>query len=322
MSALIIIENFGDANHKEASFVGQDVAAAATSITAESGQGFESDLFVLVENPTSEFAEIKQIDSVSSNAITLSSPLLYAHRQYSALTVLYCDKLRIYRALNVNGTAPVDADFTLIDTIDIDPDQADSQYVDPAGSSDYWYKFTYYNSVNLTETSIAATTAARGGGVTDYCSISDIRDEAGLSTNKHISDSLIARKRLEAQGEINSTLTGLYTIPFTAPVNILIDTICCKLAAGFLLVKNYGTMSTLNTNNGDSKIKEARGLLEELNTRKKTLIDESGTDISIATGLGLSIYPDASTATNGPNDGGGERMFRVSDIQGFEGRLY
>lgn len=319
MSAIITIENFGASNLKEQTYVDDDAITGASGIVVKSAQGIANDYFALVGNPASESAEILAINNVSGESVSFATSLQHDHPKYDNIAILYCNQLRIYRAPNTDGTPPADDQYIQIDAIDIDPDQPDSTYVDPAGSSDFWYKFTYYNNISLSETDRSTAEAVRGGGVTDYCSISDIRDEAGLSTNRFISDSKIARKRLEAQAEVDSTLAGIYTIPFQSPINALIDSLTCKLAAGFLLVKNYGSLSSMTTNNGKAKIDDARALLMELKNRQKTLVSNQGVDQSLSTGVAFSMYPNPSSTES---DGTGDRFFRTSDVQGYENRRY
>jgi phage gp36-like protein len=319
MSSIITIENFGDSNLKQQTYIDQDALTGSPTIVVKSSQGAASQLFALLGNQASEIAEIVPINSVTGESIGLGSNLLHDHPKYENVSILYCDQYKVYRAPDVNGTRPDLGTFTDIDVIDIEPEQADTTYIDPAGNASFWYGFTCFNSLTQAETDLSASEFSRGGGVTDYCSITDIRDEAGLGTNKHISDSQIARKRFEAQAEVDSTLSGIYTVPFSNPINPLIDTITCKLAAGFMLLKNYGSMSSLTTNNGDSKVKEARAMLSDLKNRQKVLLDATGNDILLTSGLGFSMSPNSSTTES---DGTNDRFFRVSDVQGYQSRRY
>lgn len=319
MSSIITVENFGVSNLKQQSYIEGDVEAGAEIVPAKSALGAAISSFLLVGSQATETAEIRRITAVTGDQITVTPALSHPHAHYTNICVLYCNQIRIYRAPNVDGTEPADAAFTVVEAVNIEPDHADTDYIDVIGSSEYWYKFTYFNSFTLAETNRATSQAVRGGGLTDYCTISDIKDEAGIpSTNAHISDSMVARRRMEAQAEIDSTLSGKFPAPFSAPIPLLVDVIATKLAAGFLLMKRFGTMTALNTNNGDTKVKEARALLQQVYTGQKALVDAAGNDLKKSTGLGFSMYPNENTAA----EGGGERFFRMTDVQGYESRRY
>jgi hypothetical protein len=70
--------------------------------------------------------------------------------------------IRIYRAANVDGSGPDDEDFALLTLRSIDADQQTTYYTDPVGSSDYWYKLTYYDATANAEAALADAVAVRG----------------------------------------------------------------------------------------------------------------------------------------------------------------
>lgn len=315
MSQTLNLANFNSINLKEATFLTSDAAAAQAVLTVQNNQNFAADDFFILGALGSEASELLSVSSVSgSSGVTASASLARTHRQNEPVTKLAANKLRIYRAAASGSSAPADTDFSLLATIDIDTDQMQTQYTDSGGSSNYWYKYTYYNSVASTETTLAESIAVRGGGVGNYASIESIRREAGIVNNRWVSDPEVDEKRQAAQQEINSRLSGIYTLPFTSPINPLIAEITRLLAAGFILLKNYGPQSTITTADGEQKVNKARELLSKLDSKELVLTDTSGTDISVpGTGAGFTGWPDASTETAAPTSGGGERKFRVSD---------
>lgn len=323
MSQTLTIDNFTALNLLESTQLDADSATAVTALTVKNNQDFATlDIFMLGAYGT-ENSEKLSVASVATN-ITINTAVAtkFAHKKFDAVTKLFGDKIKIYTAPNVNGLAPADSAFTtLLTTLTIDTDNQFTSYTDSSGSSALWYKYTYFNSVSSAETTLADSIAVRGGNVGNYCSIEDIRNEAGLKNNAYITDVDIDLRRRDAQAEIDTTLSGTYTVPFTAPINPLISEITRKLAAGFLLTKGFGPVTNLNTNNGTDKIKEARALLTDLNNKTKVLVNAVGSDLSVQGVAGVfNGYPNDDTATDSPTIGGGVRMFRVSDISGNGGR--
>lgn len=316
MPAKIRINNFDSSNIIEKAILDADSVIGATTLTLKNSQNFNVNDYALVGAQGGEKSELKAISAVNADQITvtLSTATKEAHNRFDQVTTLFGNQIKIYRASNVDGTIPADNQFTLLTTLGIDPDQLYTDYTDATGSSTYWYKFTYYNSTALTESNLADAIAVRGSGYGNYCSVDEIRFESGLKNNRWITDADIDFYRKSAQAEIDGSLTGTYTVPFTTPINPLIAEITRKLAAGFILTKNYGPLATLNTNNGTTKITEARALLDKLNKKTITLTDVVGNSLVNSTDAGnFNAWPDTTTETADPTVGGNPRMFRVSD---------
>jgi len=320
MSQSIRIDNYGSLNTVEKTQLDASCAASATTLTVKNNQGFVAGNTILIGRPGSESGERAIVNSTSgSNSIVLSSGISFSHERSVDVTKLFGDKIRIYRASNSDGTQPVDASFTLLATVDIDYDQLFTDYTDTSGGSDYWYKFVYYNTTLATSTDIADSSCSRGGVVGIYASIESIRQEAGLSNARYVSDSLVSQKRAAAQSMINATLTGIYVVPFTAPIDPLIEECTKVLAAGYLLLENYGALTVLNTNNGQAKVdsiigtKDKPGLLDKIKNKNVTLVNAIGVAQATETSVQFSGWPNASTADADSSVGGGDFMFTVGD---------
>ena len=314
MSASFKIDNFGSINLKEKSKLDAEAAAAATGLTLQSTQGYSTDDFMLIGLKGAEGTELKRIDSVTNDtALVLTEGLDNPHGRFEDVVKLFGDQIQVYRAANVDGTQPADGSFSTVGSpISIDPDQMYSEFTDSSGGSDYWYKFVYKNSVSSDITALADSIAVRGGGISNYCSFDDIRNEAGFQNNPYITDAKISSKRAAAQSMIDSALQGIYVVPFSKPINPLIIEITTKLAAGYLLVQEYGGTSVRMRDDGQKKIDEAMALLARIDKRELTLTGVTGVSQEIS-GSGVQSWPNADTAEADAEDGGGERMFRVSD---------
>lgn len=320
----LTIDNYARVNVRQYSQLNADAAAAQADIEPENTQGFLVGRYIVLGGPGIETSELIAIDSITNGIVTLSSDLVRLHKRFETLTVLYGSQLVVFKAADENGTLPADSLFTtqVGDPVAINPDQKMTSVTDPDGGASWWYKFVYRDPLTDTTTNLADSSAVRGGNYGNYCSIDDIRTEAGLKTNRNITDADIDKKRQAAQQEINATLVGSYTVPFTVPINALIAEVTRQLAAGMLLLDSYGPITALNSNNGQQKVDAARNTLTRINSRELVLTDQSGTDISNPDSQGLRMWPNTTTADAPREEGGGKRMFRVADIEGYEGRLY
>lgn len=319
MSVTIKVNNFSSTNIKEKTYLPTGPTAGATSLVVESGDNISQNLYVYVGSLGSDASELRVVSSISNDTITVPA-LEKNHDDLTEVTVLRFNQIKLYRASNVNGTVPADGSFSLLGSaLDLDLDNLQTTYIDDIGSSAYWYKFTFYNSAALTETNLADAVAVRGGGYLAYAKLDDIRRRAGLANNKWVTDEVIDEKRQAAQQMINSTLAGMYTIPFTAPINQLIAECTMLLAAGYLLTDSYGPLTSLNTNEGQQMIDRVMndkktGILDRLNTKDLILTGADGVDTSIpGTGNSFSGWPNSTTATTDPSSGGSVRKIRMSD---------
>ena len=314
MSATFELINYTENNVLEKTRLAADADASTTSLTVENNQNIAADSYLVLGNLGAEQAELLQVSSVSGNTAVTSNSTDFNHKKFDPITRLFGNKLRIYRASNVDGTQPDDDAFALLDTIDIDIDQSNTSYTDADGSSSYWYKYTFYNSTSTAETDLATSMAVRGAAFGEYCSIYDIRRQAGFTNNPYISDALIIEKRSEAQARIHSALSGIYTVPFTEPINPLIQQVTRLLSAGYLLLTDFGPMTNNSTADGQKMIDQAEAILEKLNTKQLVLVDSTGEDTSIAGTAGsYSGWPNGTTDTADESVGGSARSFRMSD---------
>ena len=320
MSQTLKISNYGDANTLETTHLTADAASGQAVIAVENNQNFTANSHYVLGRVGGESLEKLVVSSVSgTTGITATANMANDHKKYDEVTRLFGDQMRVYRAPNVDGTAPADGSFAVIATKNIDYDQSDTKYTDSSGSDSYWYKAVYYDSVGDEITPLAASVAFRGGGYGNYASLESIRRKAGLQDNRWISDSVVEEKRQAAQELINSTLTGRYTIPFSKPINALIAEITRLLAAGYLLTQEYDDTSTSTFTEGQAMIErvtndKGTGILDKLNTGTMTLLGETDATLETSTSINYAGWPDSTTKDAVAADGGGDRKIRVSDV--------
>jgi hypothetical protein len=310
MSALLKLDNFNPTSIQEKTYLASDYASG-TTLAVKSSQNITLNLYALVGAIGQEQTELRLIDAVSSNNLTLHTALSNTHNSYTDVRVLKANKIQVYRAANVDGSVPADSAFSVLGSpVDIDTDELTTTYADPIGSSSYWYKYTYFNEATSVESSLADSEAIRGGNV-HYVSLDEVRHEAGFDNNTYLSDVVVGESRTTAEGEVNDTLFGTYTVPFEDPVPPQITYITKMLAAGYLLSTDYGAFASGTNKDGKAKLDEARALLAKLKSQQKELIDSTGN--TLVTASRVSGWPDDTTKDAEPEDNGGAQIFKITD---------
>lgn len=278
MAQLLRPTNFDAINIAEKTQLSADVASGQKVANVLNSQGIVDDNFYVLGKLGGELSELAQLDSKSGNALTALANYANAHKKYDEVTKLFGDKIRLYRAANVDGTVPDDADFSLLTTLTIEPDQSYTEYNDQTGGSDYWYKKTYYNSADTSETSLADAVPIRGGNYGNYATPEEVREEAGLTSNRWIPASVYQEKLTMAQSEVNTSLRiGGYTLPLTS-IPKIVKNATVLIAAGYVLLKDYGSANTGTKQEAESKLLEGRKLLAKIEAGGD-LPDDTGTPI-------------------------------------------
>lgn len=295
------------------------IASGVSSLPVQDVDDFSNSGYALIGNKGSGTSELLQVGTITTaTAIPLTSATVQQHQQYDPVFPLFGNQLRIYRAADAGlGAQPPDSSFSSIATINIDYSEPTTVYTDSTGGGGYWYKFTYYNQTTTAETDIGSATAARGNFTVNYCSLDEIRRRAGFQYAPYITDNMIDDARQYAQDEINGALDEFYSTPLQPPINDYLRDICVRLAVARLLQDQYGQTTAGTTADGDKKMEEAQDDLQKLILKERVLTTKQGQalDEPGATG-GIEGWPDSTSATADPMQGGAPRVFRMSDIQG------
>lgn len=317
MAELLRLTSFGPRNLLETSQLNADAAAGQAVITPKNVEGFgsaDADKYMIVGEPGSEQAEIREVSSLTATTITFSANLTFTHRRFEKVLKLFGNQIKVYRAPNVNGKPPADDAYTNIATVSIQPDQEFVEFNDPTGGSDFWYKQTYYNSASLGETDKADSVAVRGGDFGHFATLWEIRSEAGMQNNPELTDEIISDRRDDAESEVKGAITAAgYTLPFAAdiPTPPTVKNATKLLAAGYILLQDYGVLSEGSNKEGNAKVRLAREILKQIRDREVVLLDI--TEAQISAGNQIKGWPDDSTKDASAEDAGGKRIFRISD---------
>lgn len=294
-----------DVNEGEKSYLGADSVVGATTLTIDRAADYSANQFIRVGRKGKEKSELRKISSITGNVLTLSAALTNAHETGDEVVRLFYDQRKIYKETAVGSGSY--AILGVAKTIEIDnPDG--TIFEDTDGSSSYRYKCTYFNSYSNEESSLADAVASYGGDSGAYCSIAEIRSEAGFDDNSYIDDGEILKMRAKATSEVDSALKLVYVLPLSSIPEIITD-ITKLLAAGRLLAKQYAGIEPTFESMAKAKLKEGRDLLKQITERTLVLLDATGTQLSrIATGK-PSGWPDSTTLDEDEDNAGGGRMF-------------
>lgn len=308
MAQILKPENFGPLNIQEKTKLAQDCAAAQAVAVVENAQGFATDNFFLVGR--GDQAEIKKIQSISGQNVTAVSNFSFKHNRFDEVLKLRGDQIVVYRATApATNLPPADNTYSVLTTLTIEADQEYTEHIDSGGSSGYWYKMTYKNSVSGQETDIGDSEPIRGGDFGHFCTIYEIREEAGFVGNDRIPDSMIADSRDDAEDEIKGRLSKRYSMPLTY-VPPMVRNITKYLGAAYLLLKSYGIGEEGTNKEGQAKKKMAMEMLEGIEKGEVALLDQAGQPLAQITTT-LSGYPDDTAAEADPPEG---RKFKITQV--------
>lgn len=307
----LTLPNFLDANILEELKLSADAAAAALSFSVFNPDNIAPADYVVL-SPGLEKGELRKIDAggVTGNVVTTTLALSLQHRNGERVIKLYGNKIKVFRAPNVDGNVPADDQFTLLGSVTIDADQPFSYYTDAAGGTGFWYKFVYFNDVTSGITDLSLSEAIRGGGYGHYVSLGEIKAEAGLDQNRRFDPSEVAQRRVEAESEVKGVLAAAgYILPLQMTsgagfVPALISGVTRLLAAGLILQQNYGTTKVGDSKNGKLKSDAARATLDRIAKNKIVLLDSNEQMLSKPSLV--SGWPDETTKDVGTDGVHGE----------------
>jgi hypothetical protein len=290
MALTLNIENFSRNNLGERAKVARDAAKGISTFIIDNAQGITPDSFILLGAIGGSMSRIYQVQAVDGENITLTEGLHAPLSRGTEITRLFGNKIKVYSAPFLPGVIPQTSDFTPLPDglIDLDPDQLSTEYTDQNGSELFWYRYTYRNSVTDGETPLSDSQAVRDNRTANYATLEDIRGEAGFDGNSYITDFMVDRKRQAAQAEINGALTGKYVVPFVQPVSPIVSDLTIRLAAGLLMLDEFGKYDSSDKSRAEAKLKMAREDLKMYQTGERAIIDAQGIDTTKNDGGGFS----------------------------------
>lgn len=198
-----------DVSDHEKTNLSTSVAAAATSLTVRNNQGFANTDKILIGEMSREKSEIATINGAVSAGTSLSvAAITFPHSTDDPVYKLRFDKVRFYRS-----TTGINGSYSLIATVDIDVDNANDEttYDDSTGSTTYYYKNSYYNSVSTVESQ--QSDPMLGGGYSRN-SVGSLLDEVFEEVGDKNNDFMSRQEAIAILNDVNDTLVGETKKPY------------------------------------------------------------------------------------------------------------
>lgn len=133
------------------------VAAADTSVTVKNTVNYVADNYIVVGLFGQNQSEIVKIATLPSATSLTVSAFSFPHEQDAPLTRVLYNQFKIYRS-----TTGIAGTYTLLATKNLMVDEPFNSYDDSGAQSNYYYKFTYYNSTSSVESSYSTPIPATG----------------------------------------------------------------------------------------------------------------------------------------------------------------
>lgn len=143
-----------------------------------------------------------------------------------------------------------------------------------------------------------------------YSTNAKIREEAGFTGNTNVTNANITTYQDPATNFINGIVSRVYELPF-ATVPDIIELIERKLAAGHLLLEEYGDQAEGTSKDGAAKVKWAEDTLKMIENGTMPLVDASGVESAVVSRVNLSGFPVDSTGTDKTTDKDDPTIFEV-----------
>jgi len=171
----------------EVTLIEDKADAGSTTFNVQSTENFTSGDLILIGLPSSETAEVREIDTIisaTSVSVTVSSSFL--HDRDEPLLKLDFDQLKLYRSTDNGSTFPSLATINL----DYNSPQSLTEYIDTSGTQAYIYRFTFYNSKTTTET--AESQDIRQPTHLGYITVEEFKAQTGIKVHDDLVREAIA----------------------------------------------------------------------------------------------------------------------------------
>lgn len=147
----IIVDN-PSLDRNEVTLFEDKADAGSTTFNVQSTENFSSGDLILIGLPSSENAEVREVDTiVSSTSVSVTVSTSFPHDRDEPLLKLEFDQLRLYRSTDNGSTFPSLATVN----IDYNSPQNTTEYVDTTGTQSYIYRYDFYNSKTTTASAIS-----------------------------------------------------------------------------------------------------------------------------------------------------------------------
>lgn len=197
------------------------VAVGATSITLFSTDGMKVNDWYVIDTPTTSKSEPVQIVDVVSATVLTTTATLYSHTVGNPFTFTQYTQIQINKATAQSGP------YSLYDTIPIEFNQRNTEYIDPTGIDSDWYNYNLYNPTTLKQgTPSVNLSPGTGYDFVSFYSLKKrvadlLKDQYNIFISSSESGNYINEKNLAMQ---NTLITqnkhwGLAQVPVVIPTD-------------------------------------------------------------------------------------------------------
>lgn len=252
-------------------------AGSSVVLSVASKEGIAVNDYIEVGVEGTPTAEICQVSAVSETTITVTT-LLNAHLQDEPIIKYRYNQRKFYGSLTATGSfGELTGSGSPLAIVVTNPQGTILEY---SGGEGYTYfKSTYFNSTTTDESNIADADVVLADESVRYCSLYDIRKQAGIQENANIDDGKVEAKRKQAENEVNSMIFERYMLPLTnfsgnPEVPNLVTRLTYLLAAGYIDYEEF------DEGNGVKWLGEARAILKSVQSGVQRLIGLDGNELA------------------------------------------
>ncbi len=137
-------------------YLSAKTSAGDTSTSVVNSTGLAQNDYVVFGELGEDRSEIRKISTLTGSVTVAVDTTLFDHPVDTPITFIKYNKVRIYRSTNAGVS------YSLLTTVDIQPDRLITTYDDTAAQSTYYYKVAYFNSTSSQESGLSAALIATG----------------------------------------------------------------------------------------------------------------------------------------------------------------
>lgn len=277
------------------------LSGASINVTMANSAGIAVNDYVVIGHEGSQQAELCQVTALLGEIVTVDL-LNLPHLADEPIVKYRYNKRKFYGATVAGGSYTELASYgSPVEIAVNDPQGTVLEYV--GGEGYIYFKTTYYNSQSAEESDILEASEILADESLRYCSIYEIRKQAGLTKNPYITDGYVETYRKRAESEVDSYLNARYYLPLTnssgvLEIPFLVENCTTLLAAGYMDYQEFG-----KDGEGVKWLGEARSILKKLQTPGgQQLLGSDHQEMQTKTlSSGVASYPDQVDNDNGPD---------------------
>lgn len=273
----VLIAPTEDFNRRErAQLAAAASAGSSINLAVDNSANYAIGDFIVVGLEGSDAAEICQITAVPDATHLTVATLALAHLVDEPVVKYRYNQRKFYGSLT-GGAGTFTELVSSGSPVTIMVNNPQGTLIEYTGGDGFTYFLaTYYNSTTLDETAQTESTTVLADDTTRYCSLYQIRKQAGLTNNPYIDDGQMEIWRKRAENEVQTYIYERYVLPLqnlttgANEVPSIIENATVLLAAGYADYKEFG-----KDGQGVKWLGEARGILRAIQKGTQRLI---GTD--------------------------------------------